>query len=289
MSLSRELKSLKDINKSGIHDIAPCIEHKNETRCQENKKLKRNNGNILIIEWSKSHSITISDVNSVIHFQNQKITNNIKNREFIIKKMMSQLNNNNDINLHNCTEIPEKYFHVNLEEISNGYYKGHLEDKLSMNMDEFLPFIFSIKKSASNKGIVFINTKEDQCNTHFDRDSAILILMKGKKKIKIACPINTSKTLQRPEDGIYENIDPFSSNQEMWGQWDWKTIDLSSGEALFIPKNWLHCIKSTAKTVAFSFQVELRNNYSIINNTSRNKYIRRSIRLQNKKDSFHIK
>jgi hypothetical protein len=49
-----------------------------------------------------------------------------------------------------------------------------------------------ISSLADDKQIVFYNTGENQCSTHFDRDSSILYLLLGTKEVIIACPRSAS-------------------------------------------------------------------------------------------------
>lgn len=54
--------------------------------------------------------------------------------------------------------------------------------------------------------------------------------------------------------GMYPEIDPFTDNRG--GIEDWEKIYMVPGSALFIPKGWLHCIKSEPGSLALSIQVE---------------------------------
>ena len=145
-------------------------------------------------------------------------------------------------------------------EENSGYYRGHLNNNTSLMLQDCLPGHHFQMKTASQKiGIVFLNIKNGRCDCHFDRDSSALFLVSGYKEVKIAPPM---KELHRPADGILEDVNPFSPDDGMHGDFQWETIHMGPGSVLVIPKYWLHCIRSIGNphTLALSFQIQLSNN-----------------------------
>lgn len=146
-------------------------------------------------------------------------------------------------------EIPELIF--------DGYFKGRLNNEFSSMFSGTLPNTFQVKKNASQKGIVFLNTKDGQCDTHYDRDGSVLFLITGYKEVLIAPPRRTASVSAAGNESnstIFSHIDPFAVDKK--GDWEWKKVNLTPGSALYIPQDYLHCIKSTEDTLALSFQVE---------------------------------
>ena len=135
-----------------------------------------------------------------------------------------------------------------------GYYRGHMSSDVSRKLRNELPGEFAIKETASRSGIVFLNTKAGQCECHFDRDSSALYLVSGYKEVKIAPPM---RELDRPADGIMEEVNPFLPNERVHEGFAWQTVHMGPGSVLVIPKYWLHCIRSIDNTLALSFQIQL--------------------------------
>ena len=84
----------------------------------------------------------------------------------------------------------------------------------------------------------------------------MLCLVSGIKIVKIASPTVNEIGFA---DGIRQDVNPFSPDVNEHGGFSWTTIHMGPGSSLFIPKYWLHCIKSVGNphTLAFSFQVQL--------------------------------
>lgn len=57
--------------------------------------------------------------------------------------------------------------------------------------------------------------------------------------------------------GIFPEIDPFANdNDRDESGYIWEKVHMCPGSALFIPKDWLHCVQSSPNTLALSMQVE---------------------------------
>ena len=136
-----------------------------------------------------------------------------------------------------------------------GYYKGRLTNQTSLKFKDLIPSSFELKKSAQ-PGIIFLNTQDGKCDAHYDRDDSVLCLVSGIKIVKIAPPAVNEIGFA---DGIRQDVDPFSPDVNEHGGFKWTTIHMGPGSSLFIPKYWLHCIKSVGNphTLALSFQVQL--------------------------------
>ena len=142
-----------------------------------------------------------------------------------------------------------------LEQVMQGYFKGHIPNDVA-NRTGFLPGNLQVKVNADQKGIIFYNTEAGQCVAHFDRDTGLLLLLAGRKTVMIAPPGPTTCHAASTESNssLYDDIDPFIKGKE--GDWSWKSVDMKPNEALLIPKDFLHAIKSEKDTVAISLQVE---------------------------------
>jgi len=142
------------------------------------------------------------------------------------------------------------------QEVHPGYFRAHVSDDVSLRLKslDFLPSHFEIKGSAAQKSIVFFNEKDGTCDCHFDRDSSALFLVEGKKEVKMAPRATTTSS----GDGLFPELDPFSSDETMHGGLQWETVNMIPGSVLFIPQFWLHCVRSVGspQTLALSFQVK---------------------------------
>ena len=56
---------------------------------------------------------------------------------------------------------------------------------------------------------------------------------------------------------MFPELDPFANeNDRDESGYIWEKVHMCPGSALFIPKNWLHCVQSAPNTLALSMQVE---------------------------------
>ena len=143
------------------------------------------------------------------------------------------------------------------------YLKCHLKTKfVNQELLEEVPPSLQVKSNAEQKGILFINLKKGTCKTHYDRDTAILLLLSGTKEVFLAPPnamqIQNEKT--SINSTILDNMNPFSNKKKKKEErrgWKWlEKIGMSPGDALLIPKDWIHTIRSSNETIAISLQVE---------------------------------
>eukprot|EP00578_Thalassiosira_sp_NH16_P023585 CAMPEP_0181102772 /NCGR_PEP_ID=MMETSP1071-20121207/14496_1 /TAXON_ID=35127 /ORGANISM="Thalassiosira sp., Strain NH16" /LENGTH=997 /DNA_ID=CAMNT_0023185773 /DNA_START=219 /DNA_END=3212 /DNA_ORIENTATION=- len=135
-----------------------------------------------------------------------------------------------------------------------GYFRGHIRNEVAVQLRDCLPGHFCVKERSSQIGIVFYNSRDGACECHFDRDSSALVLVSGYKEVRIAPPLGV---LDRPADGILDDVDPFSADAGLHGGLSWETVHMGPGSVLIIPKYWLHCVRSTPNTLALSFQITL--------------------------------
>lgn len=146
------------------------------------------------------------------------------------------------------------------DEIKPGYMKGHLEEPFVSNVFAFtIPPCLLIKRRADQKAIAFITTHQpSQCDTHYDRDTSLLLMLAGKKEVFLAPPRQRwQDEVIHNNSTIFESVDPFFDfNRGTLGS-EWKKIVMQQGDALLIPRKWLHSIHSHPGTVAVSFQVEI--------------------------------
>ena len=113
----------------------------------------------------------------------------------------------------------------------------------------------------NNMPIVFYNKDESLCETHFDRDSSVLMVLEGQKEIMLAeQSIVTSKYGHlyyiTSQSGIHSQILPFDEDKETRLRNGWISVTIHENDCIYIPRGVLHSIKSVKETVAISFQVK---------------------------------
>ena len=145
---------------------------------------------------------------------------------------------------------------------SNVYMKTRLNDdflcQFSTALHLLIPPTFILV--TNNPPQVFYNTVGSICATHFDRDDSVLIVLKGWKHILLAKKdiikaFYSNKYFFISESGMHPLILPFDETKKQRQQKGWVELFLQPGEALYIPKNVVHCIHSSTDTLAISFQV----------------------------------
>jgi len=144
---------------------------------------------------------------------------------------------------------------------SRVYWKSHLtNDFVKGKMLDQLPAGLSVKDNATQKGIAFLNFEQSKCDTHYDRDTSILIVMSGSKHVFLAAPNELMAKCERAENNstYLQDINPFE--EEKRGKWEWLECRVTAGNALLIPQGWIHAIRSVQSTVAISLQVETSTN-----------------------------
>ncbi|KAL9180918.1 hypothetical protein ACHAXT_009723 [Thalassiosira profunda] len=120
------------------------------------------------------------------------------------------------------------------QRVERDYYKTHVRDVGShLRSLNILPGCFQIKEKAAQQMMMFLNTKEGTCVTHFDRDSSALYVVAGLKTVMVAPPMPEQ---DRPPDGLLHDIDPFSRDWKRHGKQQdgsvmkWGRIDLAPGD-----------------------------------------------------------
>ena len=115
--------------------------------------------------------------------------------------------------------------------------KTHVRDVGShLRSLNILPGCFQIKEKAAQQMMMFLNTKEGTCVTHFDRDSSALYVVAGLKTVMVAPPMPEQ---DRPPDGLLHDIDPFSRDLKRHGKQQdgsvmkWGRIDLAPGDGTY--------------------------------------------------------
>jgi len=146
-----------------------------------------------------------------------------------------------------------------------GYFKSHLKDSfVKKKLMNKLPLDLMVKDTASQKGIIFANIMEVTCPTHYDRDTSILLLLKGTKEVYLAKKAPIKKEVNLSNSSILDQINPFKGER---GGLDWRKCCMTPGDALLIPRDWIHCIKSAPLTIALSLQVQVSHNRKSANSS----------------------
>lgn len=243
--VQRELDKLGNHNNPGPHDFIPLQRSSDEEDVSQSLRSRHDTKEVMKSCWDEKESGMSSE--QPIHYCS--IPSGIATLAKQVKKELLERrwNGRGDL-LKTWDEVDPHHI--------PGYFKGHMTNETSFEFEDCIPSSFELKRSATQLGIVFLNTQDGTCDTHFDRDSSILYLVSGIKIVKIAPPMSA---IGRPNDGILQHVNPFSSDESEHGGFSWTTIHMGPGSSLFIPKYWLHCIKSVGNphTLAFSFQVQL--------------------------------
>jgi len=244
----RELAKLQDFNKPGLHYL-PLERSTDEEDVNQSLRSRYNTKEVIKRSWDEKKKKKSGGG----HFISEQpalycsIPSGIATLAKQVKKELLERrwNGRGDL-LKTWDEVDPHHI--------PGYFKGHMTNETSFEFEDCIPSSFELKRSATQLGIVFLNTQDGTCDTHFDRDSSILYLVSGIKIVKIAPPMSA---IGRPNDGILQHVNPFSSDESEHGGFSWTTIHMGPGSSLFIPKYWLHCIKSVGnpQTLALSFQV----------------------------------
>mmetsp|Transcript_25431 Transcript_25431/g.54940 ORF Transcript_25431/g.54940 Transcript_25431/m.54940 type:complete len:805 (+) Transcript_25431:120-2534(+) len=271
-SCQRELMGLHDHLIPGLHDHAPNIRRKKPASTRRNNNTTTARGG----EDAKRSRLAKSTSNAtVVHrHRNDKTCKLISDRPVhysivprgvsdianeLRKELLYQFNGRQNNSIVGKQKAGGSIASVMEVTPGSGYYKAHCGDSVSARLKslDILPAYLQIKRSASQKSIVFFNERSGQCDTHFDRDSSALYLVSGFKEVKIARPM---RSVDRPEDGILHGIDPFSEDEKIHGGFAWETVMMYPGAVIFLPKFWVHCVKSVGHpdTLALSFQVEIK-------------------------------
>lgn len=140
------------------------------------------------------------------------------------------------------------------ELVTSGYYKVHLSDSfVTANFASHLPPAFIVKPLARCKAIAFVNTRDGQCYAHYDLDNSVLLVLTGSKSVYLSPPgIRDRDASAEFYNSTYLDEDnPFLCVKGGW----LPVVPVRSHQALFLPKQWWHCIQSKAGTVALSLQV----------------------------------
>ena len=150
--------------------------------------------------------------------------------------------------------------------VKPGYYKVHLASNFVVeHFSNQLPSGWQIKERAKRKAILFVNTKGGRCDTHYDMDTSVLLVLSGQKELLVAPPgtdLRTRRILSSERtyhhSTILDGLDPFEETPEGRERFGFtpQIQSMKVWDALLLPKSWCHCIESKAGTVAVSFQVE---------------------------------
>jgi len=241
--VQRELDKLQDFNNPGPHDFIPLQRSSDEEDVSQSLRSRHGTKGVMKSCWDEKESGMSSE--QPIHYCS--IPSGIATLAKQVKKELLERRWNGR------GDLLKTWDEVDLHHIP-GYFKGHMTNETSFKFEDCIPSSFELKRSASQLGIVFLNTQDGKCDTHYDRDSSMLYLVSGCKEVKIAPPMSA---IGRREDGILQDVNPFSLDESEHGGFKWTTIHMGPGSSLFIPKYWLHCIKSVGNphTLALSFQV----------------------------------
>ena len=140
-------------------------------------------------------------------------------------------------------------------EPGSGYFKIRLQQGFVRTFfRDLAPAGFQLKAKASELGILFVNTKEGCCDTHYDDTPLFLVPLSETKKIFLAHPNEQKHLTQDETRHRYFNENPFKDNLKGWAN----EIQARPGDGVIIPSKWLHSIWSDAGTVAISLKISLK-------------------------------
>jgi len=265
------INELRDHLKPGIDSAASTLGQQDSPPSQPGVKRTRldslTKNAVKYVQWDEL--LDPRKLDRPIHFSNytQFRKGTFRFVHCLINQILYDLNNRN-----NSTPMSETSFNCyNIDHIKEGVYsKAHIEESKSASkmLSDLLPATLQLKKSAQQKGLIFVNFEQHQCHAHYDRDSSLLYVISGNKEIYIKKPevgklggmeLNSYST---DNSTIFEHLDPFKQNTS-----DWSLVRLEKGDALLLPKYWLHVVRSSAGTIGISIQIEpseasyLRNDY----------------------------
>ena len=244
------VRELRDNLNSGLHDIAPSRVYTTAGRSMRCRKKHRR---VKHRQWGEE-----TRADEPILFSQDKSTFMMREIKRFANEVGDALRSNGGAGRK--VNPPRELFAGRAADrevkFGSGYFKAHLSVSAC---NDFIPGVqlpIGIMVRGPNVTrtpvIVFLNTKDGQSNTHFDRDTSVLMLCRGNKEVKISPPIPGWK---RSNDGILEGVNPFSMDSDEHGEHSWETVSMKPGSLLLIPKGWIHCVRSTRMTIAFSFQV----------------------------------
>ncbi len=126
-----------------------------------------------------------------------------------------------------------------------------------------IPPAFTIQE-MNNQPIIFYNEEVTVCETHFDRDYSILLVVQGKKDVLLAPKDIIQKSYKDiytfpNESGMHPLMLPFDEDETIRSKKGWIHITIEAGQCMYLPPKVLHSIKSSKNTLAISFQV-IENN-----------------------------
>jgi len=246
----------------------------NCTICERNDQRRRNNRRnfeIVTVNWSHlNHPHQIS-FNRPMYFIKAPVKKSlydlaIKIAKRVIEEAAMYVDKGGKEEQKQQQQQQQTMILSNIIQVTDTYFKSHLDATfVNDNVDIFNQFIppgISLRdknRSQNSTIIAFYNKCEGICDTHYDRDSSILLLLRGSKSVMLA-PNSIIKKFQlnvKTNSTILEDFNPFElkvSDGEISQQW--KVVELQAGDCLLIPKDVVHSVKSSRNAIALSFQIE---------------------------------
>ena len=239
------IKDLQDYNRPGLHDTAP-----NSAPLSVRKR--RGQTSVDVVHWSFAGMRGFLETGSSCkHFRMAECTP----QRISLPGFVSGLER-----ICGCgygpggNNLEDVIYRV--ERINAGYHKAYLNKgsvQAIPGLIDLVPPGVKVKSSAAREAIAFVNSVAGQSSTHFDRDTALLVLLRGSKTIRLAHPSVLNLLPVKTEDNstILDNVDPFGQDCGLWTE-----VNMRPSESLLLPKGWIHSVRSTRGTVALSVQVE---------------------------------
>jgi len=178
--VQRELDKLGNHNIPGPHDFIPLQRSSDEKDVSQSLRSRHGMKEVMKSCWDEKESGMSSE--QPIHYCSipYKVATLAKQ---VKKELLERRWNGRGDLLKTWDEVDPHHI--------PGYFKGHMTNETSFEFEDCIPSSFELKESASQLGIVFLNTQDGICDTHYDRDSSMLYLVSGCKEVKIATTFQT--------------------------------------------------------------------------------------------------
>ena len=142
------------------------------------------------------------------------------------------------------------------------YYKSHMTKDHASSFRQYIPEKL-LMKDVPDPAIVFFTTHQPTlCETHHDRDCSALVVFSGKKYIFIKKKVDQPISQANHYFNHYPHAKPFDDIEGSLHD-GWSLVTLDPGDALILPKQWVHAVLSAPRTVAISFQVKVDGNKQV--------------------------